>query len=176
MSSSSAVAIYVVDPGQTTGCGTILANMSLPTVAQIIRRARTKGNIMTWNETGTYAEQAWRISRDIVDFFFHVHIERGLVDARSMYIVIEDFHLRMMSADLSPIWVTAGIECLLSNAQKATWELDGYYTKQMPHEAKGFCTDDMLKRWNLWRGKTTHERDTIRHMARKLDILLQEED
>jgi hypothetical protein len=129
---------------------------------------------VTWNETGTYAEQAWRISRDIVDFFFNVHVERGIVDANACYIVIEDFQLRMMSADLSPIWVTAGIECLLSSAYDGRWELDGFYDKQSPSEAKGFCSDNMLKGWSLWKGKSPHERDVVRHMARKLDKLLLE--
>jgi hypothetical protein len=172
---NSAVAIYVIDPGQTTGCGTILANMGLPTVRQIIGRAKAKGLIETWNVKGPYTKQAHEISKDIVDFFFHVHVEKGWVDAGSMYIVIEDFHLRMLSADLSPIWVTAGIECLLADKESKTLQLHGHYDKQMPSEAKGFVSDDMLKRWGLWRRHTPHQRDVIRHMARKLDILLQEQ-
>jgi len=149
--------------------------MGLPTVRKIIGRAKAKGLIETWNVKGPYTKQAHEISKNIVDFFFHVHCELGLVTADSMYIVIEDFHLRMLSADLSPIWVTAGIECLLADRETGSMTMHGVYTKQMPSEAKGFVSDDMLRMWGLWRRHTPHQRDVIRHMARKLDILLQEQ-
>jgi hypothetical protein len=172
MPSTTAVAIYSIDPGGTTGIATCLANIGQPTVARCISRACAKGHLRTWNETGSYTEQAWSISHSIVDFFFNVHVERGIVAADCCFIVIEDFHLRLMSADLSPIWITAGIEVLLSDAMSGQWHLNGFYSKQSPSEAKGFCTDAMLKKWKLFKHKSPHERDAIRHVARRLDRLL----
>lgn len=173
MPQASAFAIFSVDPGDTTGCATVVGNLNLLTVAQIMRRARTKGHINTWEETGPYNTQSWAIAHKVVDFYFNVHVERGLIEANSFYIVIEDFKLRLMSAVLSPIWITAGLEVLLSNALDGQWELDGFYRRQMPHEAKGFCSDKMLKAWRLHRGKSAHERDALRHVASRIDKLLQ---
>ena len=175
MPASNVVAIFAVDPGETTGCSTVLANLRFITVAAAMRRARSKGNIKTWVERGSFTEQAWTISRAIVEFYYNVHIERGLIEANSMYIVVEDFQLRMMSANLAPIWVTAGLETLLSNALDGSWDLDGFYSKQTPSEAKGFVSDEMLKRWGLFHKRTDHERDALRHIARRIDKLLKGE-
>lgn len=172
MPNANAIAIFSIDPGNTTGCATIVGNLQFVTVASIMRRARAKGLVKTWEVTGPYNEQSWTISHAIIDFYFNVHIERGLIQANSFYIVIEDFKLRLMSAVLSPIWITAGIEVLLSRALDGQWELDGFYSRQMPSEAKGFCSDKMLKSWRLFRGRSAHERDALRHIARRIDKLL----
>lgn len=34
---------------------------------------------------------------------------------------------------------------------------------QMAQQAKGFCTDDKLKKWGLWQKGMRHSRDAIRH-------------
>lgn len=34
---------------------------------------------------------------------------------------------------------------------------------QMASEAKGFCTDDKLKRWGMWQKGMRHSRDAVRH-------------
>lgn len=175
MPQSNAVAIFSIDPGKTTGCATIIANLNYVTVAATMRRARAKGLIKTWNEQGPYTEQTWRIAHQIVDFYFNVYIERQLIDANGMYIVIEDFKVRIMSVDLAPVWITAGLEVLLSDALSGEWKLDGFYSRQMPSEAKGFCSDQMLQRWRLYKRKSPHERDALRHIARRIDKLLKEE-
>jgi hypothetical protein len=43
---------------------------------------------------------------------------------------------------------------------------------QSASEAKGFCNDDMLDRWGLLKSRTPHERDALRHIARRIDKLL----
>lgn len=137
-----------------------------------MRRARIKTNLNTWVEHGTHTEQAWSIARKIVDYLFQVHIERSLVEHGNFYIVCESFELRQMGADLSPVTVTAGLETLLCERFKDLWGKDGFYQKQSASEAKGFCNNEMLDRWGLLKGRTPHERDALRHIARRIDKLL----
>lgn len=137
-----------------------------------MRRAHVKHNINTWCEHGDHIEQSWSIARKIIDFLFISHIERSLIENSNFFIVCEKFEIRQMGADLSPVRVGAGIETLISGAFKDLWRKDGFYQLQSASEAKGFCTNDMLDRWGLLRGRTDHERDALRHVARRLDKLL----
>ena len=170
MSLDTAVAIFAVDPGQTTGVATGLLDLGQITVKKAMGRARAKGNLVTWNETGSHVDQAWSLSRRICDYYFNVHIERGLIAFNSFFVVSEDFNLRIMSADLTPVRLNAGLETLLSPAFKQRW--GQIYSKQSASEAKSFCSNDMLDRWGLLRGRTPHERDALRHLAKRLDTLL----
>jgi len=166
------VAIFSVDPGGTSGCATALIDLRQITVAKAMRRARIKGNINTWEERGEHTEQAWSIARKFVDFVFNVHIERSIVEMRSIYFVRENFEIRQMGADLSPVSVSAGFETLLCVRFADVWANGEFYQKQTASEAKGFCTNDMLDRWGLLRGRSDHERDSLRHIARRIDKLL----
>jgi len=137
-----------------------------------MKRARLKGNINTWVEEGSHTRQAWSIARKIVDFNFTVHIERSLVENANFYVVCEDFQIRLMGADLSPVRVMSGVETLICDVFKDRWEQDGFYTLQSASEAKGFVNNEMLDRWGLLKGRTPHERDALRHIAKRIDKLL----
>lgn len=172
MPNSTAVAIFGIDPGGTTGCATAILDLRQITVARAMTRARAKGNINTWNEEGPHIEQSWSIARKVIDFLFRVHIERSLIENENFFICCEKFEVRQMGADLSPVRVAAGIETLLSGRFRDRWPADGFYQLQTASEAKGFCNNDMLDRWGLLKGRTPHERDALRHIARRLDKLL----
>ena len=142
-------------------------------MAACIRRSWRKGLLRTWTCSGSHIEQAWYICRYYTNWIFQVHIEQSLVIAHNDSFVIEDFQLRMMGADLTPLRIIDGVEVLLAGAYGIDQDFarEGFYEKQSASEAKGFCSDDMLKRWGLWR-KTPHERDAVRHLARRIDKLL----
>jgi hypothetical protein len=135
-------------------------------------RANRKGLLQTWEVTGDHIEQSYTIAAQIVDFYYKVHIERSLIAFDAMHISCEDFNIRIMGVDLSPVRVTSGVEVLISGYYKNLWSIDGFYTKQTASIAKGFCNDAMLKRWGLWRGKSDHERDSLRHLATRVDSLM----
>jgi len=137
-----------------------------------MKRARIKSNVRTWVEHGSHTDQAWAIARKIVDFLYTVHIERSLIENSNFFVVVENFELRQMGADLSPVTVTAGLETLLCERFKDRWGKNGFYQKQTASEAKGFCNNEMLDRWGLLKGRTPHERDALRHVARRIDKLL----
>jgi len=172
--SSNASAIYAIDPGGTTGVAFAIVDISQPTVARCIKRAWSKGLLWTENVEGSHAEQAWKISRWVTDFFFHYHIERSFITAGRTYIAIEDFQLRQMSADLAPVRITAGIETLLAGAfgMEDLFSDSPFYVKQQPSHAKGFCTDDMLRRWGLLKKRSPHERDALRHLVLRVNNLM----
>lgn len=174
MTNATSVAIFSIDPGGKTGVATAVVDLRQITVAKCLRRARAKGNLETWNIGGSFVEQAWKLARGIMDFTFEVHVERALVEDSNIFVVIEDFHIREMAADLSPVRITAGLETLFysRNGQNMLDKHEGYYTKQSSSEAKGFCNDKMLENYGLLKGKSPHERDALRHLARRLDKLL----
>jgi hypothetical protein len=170
MTLGSAVAIFSIDPGGTTGIAAGVFDLRRITVAAVMKRARAKGNIKTWNVRGDNVAQNWEISKAAVDFYYNTHVEKMWIGFDSFYVVAEDFNLREMSADLAPVERNSGIETLLAPCWKNRW--GEVYSKQSASEAKGFCNNEMLDRWGLLRGKTPHERDAIRHIARRLDRLL----
>lgn len=145
------------------------------TVQRAMRRARAKRNLHTWVEKGSHEKQAFALAQGIVDFMFEVHVERTLVEYRNFYVVIEGFRIQQMGADLSPVQVASGLETLLFGAYQDRWGSEDFYQKQFASEAKGFCTDKMLDKWGLLKGRTPHERDALRHLARRVDKLLKGE-
>lgn len=76
-------------------------------------------------------------------------------------VVIEDFHLRQFRKDrdlLSPVRITAALEYLIWREGR-----DAHF--QTPADAKRVCTDDRLKRWQMYDpvGSMVHARDADRH-------------
>jgi len=172
---STSVAIFSIDPGGTTGVATALIDLRQITVQRAMRRARAKRNLQTWVEKGSSEAQSWALAQGIVDFLFEVHVERSLIEYHNFYVVIEGFRIQQMGADLSPVEVASGLETLLFGAMKDRWGSEDFYQKQFASEAKGFCSDKMLDKWGLLKGKTPHERDALRHLARRVDKLLKGE-
>jgi len=171
----TSAAIFAIDPGGTTGVARAVVDLRQLTVQRAMRRARAKRNLQTWNVKGSHEEQAFALAQGVVDFLFYTHVERSLVEYHNFYIVIEGFRIQQMGADLSPVQVASGLETLLFGAMKDRWGSEDFYQKQFASEAKGFCTDKMLDKWGLLKGKTPHERDALRHLARRVDKLLKGE-
>lgn len=80
--------------------------------------------------------------------------------AKHEIIVCEDFQLRTLSAELSPVRLTAMMKWV---AQR---EITPHKTihMQMPALAKSTVTDERLKRWGYWERGSTHARDATRHV------------
>lgn len=167
---NTSVAIFAIDGGGTTGIAAGVFDLRKMTVKAAMRRARAKGNIETWNVKGRNVDQNWKIAKAANDFYYNVHVEKLWVSFNSFYIVAEDFQLRDMAADLAPVERNSGIETLLAPCFKDRW--DEVFSKQSASEAKSFCNDKMLEDWGLLKNKTPHERDALRHIARRLDKLL----
>jgi hypothetical protein len=74
-------------------------------------------------------------------------------------IVCEDFQLREITAELSPVRIRAMIEMYL----RLDPEEDRPIWLQMPALAKGTITDQRLKQWKLYRPGQEHARDALRH-------------
>lgn len=167
---NTSVAIFAIDPGGTTGIAAGVFDLRRLTVAATIRRALAKNNFRTWNVRGPNVKQNWEISRAAVDFYYTTHVEKSLIFFNNFFVVAENFNLRQMDADLSPVERNSGVETLLGPCFKDRW--DEVWSKQTASEAKGFCDDKMLDRWGLLKGKSPHERDAVRHIARRLDRML----
>ena len=172
-----------VDPGQTTGVATALIDATQPTVASAIRRSHRKGLLSTHELKGPWHEQAWELARFYFDWMFQVHIERCLVASGHCLYVAEGFEIRTMAADVTPIRINSGFEVLVRQAFDG-WQTgslahpdeiyDSEYDKVVslqPPSEKGFCNDVMLRDWGL-RRKSPHENDALRHLARRVDRIL----
>jgi hypothetical protein len=79
--------------------------------------------------------------------------------ADNQIVVCEDFQLRTLSAELSPVRVTA---MLIWASQRAIAPRKTIYL-QMPALAKSTVTDERLKRWGFWERGSAHARDATRH-------------
>lgn len=76
-------------------------------------------------------------------------------------VVMEDFELRQLQVELSPVQIAAKVEYELHREA-----LDGLmipYFLQKAALAKTTVTNDRLKRWGLWVPGQRHARDGIRH-------------
>lgn len=76
-------------------------------------------------------------------------------------VVMEDFELRQLQVELSPVEIAAKVEYELHREA-----LDGLlipYFLQKASLAKNTVTNERLKRWGLWVPGQRHARDGIRH-------------
>jgi hypothetical protein len=177
MANSNSHAIYAVDPGNTTGQAWGVFDLREPTVSRIMKRAFRKGNLYTAEMRGSYVEQSWLIARLSTDWFFKSHVERGLIAAGGYSFVMESFSPRSLGVELISLQIISGVEVLMRGAYNIDdQEYKRYVIQQSASEAKGFCNDTMLKAWGLYTGRTPHERDALRHIARRLDAMLNHSD
>lgn len=175
MAKASAYAIYAVDPGGTTGVCEAVVDIDQPTVAAAIKRASRKGNLKTYEVKGEYASQAWVLTRGATDFWFKMHVEKSYVRQGNVRYVTELFTARSLAAEMISVQINSGAYTLLQGAfdvENGLEALSSFYSEQSASEAKGFCSDDMLKSWDLWKSKSPHERDAIRHLARRIDRMM----
>ena len=74
-------------------------------------------------------------------------------------IVCEDFQLRTLAAELSPVRIRAMIEMYIRLSPDENRPI----FLQMPSLAKSTVTDARLKQWKLYRPGEEHARDSLRH-------------
>jgi hypothetical protein len=80
---TTAVAIFAIDPGGTTGCAAGVFDLRRLTVAKVLGRAQAKGNFKTWNVTGDNVKQNWEIARAVTDYYYQMHVECRSVAGRA---------------------------------------------------------------------------------------------
>lgn len=163
MSDASPYGIMVVDPGGVTGVarGLFINQGSLA--------ATLRGHSLdAWEVEGEAEEQAWEITSEFLDWAHELRAH----GVETIDLVIEAFHLRQRSADLSPVEVTAGIRTLLipravaldlPNQPDVFWKV----VYQSASEAKSFATSARLRQWGLFAlsRSSDHKRDALRHLA-----------
>lgn len=173
MANPNAWAVMAVDPGGTTGIATALINIEQPTVASCIKRAMRKGHINTWNLTGPYVDQVLAIQKASSEFWYEVHILKAYIQAMRCSLVVEGFEIHTLAADVIPLQILSGLETLDAAGNGAAKHGDDFFVVQRPMDQQ-FCTDEMLQDWGLWKGKSTHERSALKHLAKRIDGLLKE--
>lgn len=159
---SGAFGVYTVDPGGKTGTahGVFLKQQTLVSTL----RAHTV-EASEW--TGDPVIQAANIARDYMAFYKHAKasgIER-------VELVVEDFKLRQMAVELSPVEVTFALRAYLR-----VLKLPDVAAYQSAGSAKSFGTAARLKHWRLYaigRG-SDHKRDALRHLALRVSTIIDE--
>lgn len=99
------------------------------------------------------------------EFDAEMRMERGLAVGRVL-LVVEDFiPNRIRSSEravLGPVRIASALEGMLVRVMFGVGRAVRY---QLPSEAKGYGTDDRLRRWGLWTVGREHARDAGRHFA-----------
>jgi hypothetical protein len=172
-------AVMTVDPGGTTGCatGVFRTDKGDDMLATIFARAAKKNVIESWEVKGDSEAQSWIICNAWRDFKFKCNVEYA-VPSPYTYLVIEDFALRELQAQLQSVEVKAGIKTLLLGDDPTRivddgpvlWPL-GKPEFQTPSTAKR-RNNAMLKELGLWVVGSEHERDARRHLVAKVNDIL----
>jgi hypothetical protein len=171
-------AVMTVDPGGTSGCsqGVFRTDKGDDMLASVFARAVEKKQVHSWNEKGESEDQSWAICSYWVAFRFKCNVEYA-VPTSYIYLVMEDFALRELQAQLQSVAVIAGVKTLLSRGGRfdtkertfARWPF-GKPTFQTPSTAKR-RTNVMLKQLGILEG-SVHERDARRHLVAKVNDVL----
>jgi len=149
------VALFVIDPGGTTGVGRGL--WLGEDVAGGLRLADLMGKGLweTWEVAGPPVDQANEIMEEYTDWCYQLSVEAGLRGAVAVRVYMEDFQLRRRNVDLAPVKVMAGLETL---AGGRLWR-----PHLVPAGAhKGAYGDQRLRDWGLWVKGSAHRRDAVR--------------
>lgn len=166
-------AVMAIDPGTTTGAvaGLFHAAADIPTCI-------ANGDWEAWEVDGSPAEQAWQIMDEFRDLQAEWNIAG--VAMPDIHLVCESFALRLKKAHgagsdqrmMDPIRVITALETLALRP----WQ-DGYrrwikLEYQLPSEAKGYVTNERMRRWNAWVVGSEHKRDATRHMVKKISDII----
>lgn len=164
-------AVMAVDPGGTTGLAAGMFRRSEgvdgTVLGPTLRRAVRRRAVWTQLVTGSPEEQAWFIARGWTEFLFRWNVELGQ-PVRDCHLVVEEFELRQMAVQLSPVEVTAGLKTLL---MPAAVEIE----RQSASQAMSKATNARLRQWDLYalgRGRGDHKRDALRHLALRVSRVL----
>lgn len=140
--------IVAVDPGGTTG----YAAMRFDLAAVLSGKRSITRALQQWHSgqiSGSENEQV-------------MFLKNFILKIGHTAVVIESFQLRQMSAELSPVRVTAALEWALWQTDRVTPQFL-HTVKQQPSMAKTTATDERLKRAGLYRAGEEHGRDAVRH-------------
>lgn len=146
-------------------------------VRTIIKRALEKRQIRSWEVRGDSEAQAWVLRDTWRDFKFKCNVEFGISD-KDVHLIIEDFMLRELNAQLHSVEVIFGLRTLLLGDNPTRRIHDGPVLwpfgrpeYQQPSTGKQ-CSNQRLKNLGLWVVGSTHERDALRHLVQKVSSIL----
>jgi len=186
-----------VDPGVTTGLAWGVFPVRGGIKYRIEKRKKSGAVQLTHREVLEEVQGAWspELAMGLVIARLWIEFAGRCVEAGIRpVLVIENFVLRIGKggtsdrSGLAPVRVTAAIETavwlvvgeaglsMLGAERDDSLSWDGLageqwlWTPRMqtPSEAKGFATNERLKRWGLWEVGKPHARDAWRHVARAL--------
>jgi hypothetical protein len=90
-----------------------------------------------------------------------VQLEQLLTDDIDV-VVYEEYKVYSWKTD-DHAWADLHTPKLIGCIHTIAHQQDVRIYDQMAQQAKGFCTDELLKRWNYWPTGLKHGRDAIRH-------------
>lgn len=178
-----AFAVMGVDPGGKSGVAQGVFRpwpAETPTVKATLRRAVRKGVVRASVIDGAPEEQAHFLARIWRDFKFKTTVEWG-VSERYVFLAIENFQLRQMAVDLSPVEVVSGLRTLQHVPVTNGWFDDVAPENLMrpnSSESMTFATNDRMKLWNVYalgrgRGYGDHARDALRQVCLGVNKVLE---
>lgn len=164
-------AIMGIDPGGTSGVAQGVFS-ARGTVKQTLRRAVRKGVLRATVLNAPPEEQAHYLAITWRDFRFRCEVELG-IPIGAIWLAVEDFHLRQMAVDLSPVEVVAGLRAVQRVPVANGWRDDvreGGLVRPSASEAMTFATNERLKLWNVYdlgrgRGYGDHARAALKHVC-----------
>jgi hypothetical protein len=160
------LALYVIDPGGTSGVGRGLWPASAfggVRLADIMKA----GLWETWECGGSVWEQSKELVGEYVDWMFRLGVEEPPPGRVGVRLYMEDFQLRKShGVDLAPVRIMGGLEALAGDFP--------YWEPHMvpPSSHKRSYSDERLKRWGLWVRGSTHRRDAVRLLLYGLEDCL----
>lgn len=162
------VAVMAIDPGVTTGVARGVFDLDagdgvLDVIASVTHRA-------AYEVVGREVDQARDLYEMWTDWVISVSGEvdgGGLSDAaRVCEYWTPRLPLRSSKEEVMyPVRIAAAMEGMREWDEQRSPLVVGPTVYQLPRQAKGYATDERLKRWGLWERGSAHKRDAWRHVA-----------
>jgi hypothetical protein len=143
--------IMTVDPGKASGVAQGVFR-SLGTERATLRRAVRKRAIRASVLDGWPWEQAHYLAVTWRSFKFKATVEWG-VPVGAVFLVVEDFQLRQMAVDLSPVEVFSALRAVQRVPVTNGWHDDcdaGGLIRPSASEAKTHATDARMREWGVY--------------------------
>lgn len=158
--SGETVAVFLMDPGTTTGLGEFYFEMdSSRHTWEIVQEGVLRAWELGYGAGEDELDAAVRIAERFNGFTAEANMD-GIALNR-IFFVYEDFILvpgkqhSSVRSGISPARVTALVQGLL-------YKYDPIYMRQQPSE-KSRVTNTQLREWDLWVRGSEHARDVMRH-------------
>lgn len=170
-------AVMTIDPGGRTGVAQGLFKAQR-TVGLTLKRATRLGAIRAATVEGPFVYQATLLKQSWERFLFHAHVEQR-VPRRSVLLAVEDFQLRQVAVELSPVEVFSAFWALM------TVDLGGSALPRLVQpsasDAFGFATLERMREWGFGREhygvisrEGDHRQSACRHLALMVNYVLGE--